>query len=176
MNLIVAVDNNWGIGKDGGLLCHLSGDLKYFKETTMGHPVIMGRKTLESLPGGKGLPGRRNIVLTGKTDYSAEGVEMVHSIPELRKVLKDIQAGDGAEPFVIGGAAVYDELLPFCDTLYVTKIDETFQADRFFEDLDENDSFRLVWESEEQEENGIKFRFTKYERIPEDEHQTGDGQ
>lgn len=168
MNLIVAVDNNWGIGKDGDLLCHLSGDLKYFKETTMGHTVIMGRKTFESLPGKKGLPGRRNIVLTSRADYEAEGAEVVHSIPELRKTLKE-DAGDTAgrdleEAFVIGGAAVYDELMPFCDTLYVTKIDKAFEADRSIEDLDENDNFVLVWESDEQEENGIKYRFTKYER------------
>ncbi len=167
MNLIVAVDNNWGIGKDGDLLCHLSGDLKYFKETTMGHTVIMGRKTLESLPGAKGLPGRRNIVLTSRQDYEAENAEVVHSIPELRKALKEGDKGaeDESQAFVIGGAAVYDELMPFCDTLYVTKIDHAFEADRFLEDLDENDSFKLVWESEEKQEGDIKYRFTRYERV-----------
>ena len=85
MNIIVACDKNWGIGKDGHLLCHLSGDLQYFKEMTMGKTVVMGRVTLESLPGGKGLPGRRNIVMTTRQDYTAEDAEVVHDFGELEE-------------------------------------------------------------------------------------------
>ena len=87
MNIIVACDKNWGIGKDGHLLCHLSGDLKYFKEMTLGKTVVMGRVTLESLPGGKGLPGRRNIVITCNPDYQAENAEVVHDFDELDAAL-----------------------------------------------------------------------------------------
>ena len=112
MNLILAADENWAIGNKGDLLCHLSGDLKYFKKTTTGNTVIMGRKTLESLPGKKGLPGRKNVVLTTDENFSADGVDTVcHSIEELMQVLKD---DDNA--FVIGGAKVYEQLLPLCDT------------------------------------------------------------
>ena len=160
MNLIAAADKNWGIGYQGGLLCHLSGDLKYFKETTMGHTVVMGRTTLESLPGRKGLPGRKNIVLSRQQNYGAPGVDrVVHSLMELTILLsKDRDA------FVIGGAEVYRALLPVCDTCYITRIDAEFPADRWLPNLDEDPDFELAWQSEEMEENGIRYRFLRYER------------
>ena len=160
MNLIAAADKNWGIGYQGGLLCHLSGDLKYFKETTMGHTVVMGRTTLESLPGRKGLPGRKNIVLSRQQNYGAPGVDrVVHSLMELTVLLsKDRDA------FVIGGAEVYRALLPVCDTCYITRIDAEFPADRWLPNLDEDPDFELAWQSEEMEENGIRYRFLRYER------------
>lgn len=160
MNLIVAADRNWGIGYQGGLLCHLSGDLKNFKETTMGHTVVMGRSTLESLPGKKGLPGRRNIVLSRQPHYGAPGVErVVHTMMELTILLSRDQ-----DAFVIGGAEVYKQLLPLCDTCYVTKIDAEFPADCWFPNLDEDPAFELAWQSDEMEENGIRYRFLRYER------------
>lgn len=160
MNLIVATDENWAIGNNGGLLCHLSGDLKFFKETTMGHTVVMGRNTLESLPGRRGLPGRRNIVLTRKENYTAERVDAVaHSIPELLEML-----ADDPEAFVIGGAEVYEQLIPYCDTLYITRIYRTFPADRYFPNMDARGDFKVIWESEVQEENGIRYQWFKYER------------
>ena len=160
MNLIVAVDKNWGIGKDGELLCHLSGDLKFFKETTMGHTVVMGRTTLESLPGRRGLPGRRNIVLTRQEGYAAERVDtVVHSLEELCGVLEHDR-----DAFIIGGAEVYRQMLPYGNTCYVTRIEESFPADRYFPDLDADEDFVMTWESSRQEENGIVYRWVKYER------------
>ena len=105
MNLIVAVDNKWGIGKNGGLLTHLPTDLKYFKEHTQGKVVVMGRKTLESLPGKKGLPNRVNYVLTTNPDYEAEGCIIVNSEDELFGALEQYDPDD---VLLIGGAALYN--------------------------------------------------------------------
>ena len=163
MNIIVACDRNWGIGKDGHLLCHLSGDLKYFKEMTMGKTVVMGRVTLESLPGGRGLPGRRNIVLTKDLDYEAENAEVVHSILELEDAVADTPEDD---VFVIGGAKIYEQLLLLCKYVYVTKVDAAFEADRFFCDLGKSGRFELESSSEPVEENGIRYRFLRYVKIP----------
>lgn len=158
--MILAADRNWGIGNKGQLLCHLSGDLKYFKQTTLGHTVIMGRATLESLPGKRGLPGRRNIVLTTRRDFTAERVDTVcHNLDELREAAKD-----DPDAFVIGGADVYAQLLPWCDTVYITKIDAEFPADRRFRNLDMDPAFQITRQSGEMEENGIRYRFVKYER------------
>ena len=161
MNIIVACDKNWGIGKDGHLLCHLSGDLKYFKEMTMGKTVVMGRVTLESLPGGKGLPGRRNIVMTTRQDFTAEDAEVVHDFAELEEALKDTDTDD---VFVIGGAKIYEQMLHMCRHIYVTKVDEEFDADRHFRNLDENDHYDVVEKSDVMEENGIKYQFVHYMR------------
>lgn len=162
MRMILAADEKWGIGKDGKLLCHLSGDLKYFKETTMGKTVVMGRVTLESLPGGKGLPGRKNIVLTRDSDFFAENVETVSSEEELWSALTGTKQED---VFIIGGAQVYKTFLPFCDKCFVTKIYGDFDADRFFVDLDKDPGFSCHALSEVLEENGIKYQFFEYERI-----------
>lgn len=192
MKMIVAVGQNWGIGKDGGLLCHLPGDLAYFKEKTLGKTVVMGRVTLEGLPGGKGLPGRRNIVLTHKENYAAKEAEVAGdeaALWQLLGVADPLAAGEAAESqdgalgrrarslaaravfdaatsevFIIGGAAVYERFLPYCDTVYVTKIAEGFEADRFFPNLDEDASFVLHEEGGEREENGVRYRFTEYRR------------
>ena len=125
MKLILAADKNWAIGNQGGLLCHLSGDLKYFKQRTTGKTVVMGRATLESLPGGKPLPNRENIVLSTRADYAPEGVTVVHSEAELSAVLAN---RDTDEVMLIGGGKVYRDFLPKCDTCYITKIYEEFPA------------------------------------------------
>ena len=161
MRIILAADDKWGIGKDGDLLCHLPGDLKYFKEMTMGKTLVMGRVTLESLPGGKGLPGRRNIVLTKDENYVAENAETVSSEEELWSALT------GAPPedvMVIGGEQIYRMLLPFCDVCYVTRIQGDFGADRFFPNLDEDSEFIAHALSDEMEENGVKYQFFEYRR------------
>ncbi len=163
MNIIVAVDKNWGIGKDGHLLCHLSGDLKFFKEKTLGKTVVMGRVTLESLPGGHGLPGRRNIVLTRDLDYQAEDAEVVHGFSELKEALGDTPDED---VFIIGGARIYEQFLLFCHDVFVTKVEAEFEADRFFCDLDKSEKFYLADSSEPVEENGIRYRFTHYVKEP----------
>ena len=168
MELIAAADKNWGIGRDGGLLCHLPGDLKYFKEMTTGRTVVMGRKTLDSLPGGRPLPRRRNIVLTRDLSFAREGCEVAHDLPELFFLLAGRDAGGnaGGEPvMVIGGAAVYEQLLPYCDSCLITKLEAAFAADTFIRNLDAEADFRLAWQSEPQTENGVTYRFTRYERI-----------
>ncbi len=163
MKLILAADENWAIGYKGGLLCHLSADLKYFKKMTSGHTVVMGRRTLESLPGGKGLPSRRNIVITSNEEFSAPGVDAVcHDMEELMRTLQEGKEAD--DTFVIGGANVYEQLLPLCDTCYITKIYKTFPADVHFVNLDDMEEFEIADESDLMEENGIKYRFLRYER------------
>lgn len=163
MKLILAADKNWAIGKDGGLLCHLPGDLKFFKEKTSGKTVVMGRPTLESLPGGKPLPKRENIVLTTNKDYAKEGVTIVHSEAELDQVLEERNTDD---VMIMGGGKVYRDFLHKCDTCYITKIYEAFEgADTYFVDLDALGEFEIVWESDVQEENGIRYQFFEYRRV-----------
>ena len=114
MNLIAAADENWGIGKNGGLLAHISGDMKYFRETTKGKIVVMGRKTLESFPGGKPLKNRVNIVLTGNKDFVPEGVVICHSVEETLEKLKEYPKED---VFIIGGGMIYKAFLPWCKSV-----------------------------------------------------------
>ena len=162
MKMILAADSEWGIGKDGALLCHIPEDLQYFKEHTLGKTIVMGRVTLESLPGGKGLPGRRNIVLTRDESFFAENAETVSSENELWSALTGTPTED---VYIVGGAKVYEEFLPFCDTVYVTKIYEKFGADRFFKNLDEDDDFETEAKSDVKEFEGIKYQFFEYRRV-----------
>lgn len=179
MNAIVAVDEKWGIGKDGALLCHLPGDLKYFKEKTLGKICIMGRKTLESFPGGRPLPGRRNLVISASAFERPEEermklspeqeergtrLEFYESVEALTSFLRRLEPSELENYFVCGGASIYEQLLPLCRRVYVTKIEGSFDADRFFPDLDEHRDFKLISESERHEENGIGYRFSVYER------------
>ncbi len=159
MNLIVAIDEKNGIGKNGGLLCHLSADLKHFKETTIGKTVIMGYNTLISLPKSAPLKNRENIVLYEK-DIEIEGAKVVHSIDELFAYLKEANITDA---FVIGGAMVYETLMPYCDRLYITHIHKSFDADRFFPEI-KTAEWESVDVSETFEENGIAFHYTTYVR------------
>ncbi len=161
MNLILAADENWAIGLKGDLLCHLSGDLKYFREMTLGKTLVMGRVTLESLPGKRGLPGRRNIVISLRDKFEAQNAEVVKSFKELDHVLEGINTDD---VFVIGGASIYKQLLDRCDKCYVTKIYRKFEADRFFVNLDECEDFEARPLSDIIEENGIRYRFFVYTR------------
>lgn len=167
MKAIVAVDRNWGIGKDNSLLVHLPEDLKFFKMKTLGKVIVMGRQTLESFPGGKPLPGRTNIVLTGNEDYPAS-CEICCSTDELFNCLKDYEEKN---IFIVGGEQVYRQLLDRCDTVYVTKIDAAFPADRHFPNLDEDLEWKVVYESEPVHENGYTYRFCEFER----QQQTAEG-
>ena len=156
MYAIVAVDSNWGIGRDNALLFHLSADLKRFKALTTGKTVLMGRKTLDSLPGGRGLPHRRNIVLTGQSgDLSPRNAEAVHSPAEAAQAA-------GAEAWVIGGESVYRAFLPLCRRVYVTRVDADGGADVFFPDLSADPTWRLDKRSEDMTENGLTFRYEEY--------------
>ena len=165
MKLIVATEKNWGIGKDNQLLIHLPGDLKYFKEKTTGKVVIMGRKTLQSLPGGRPLPKRTNVVVSRNPEFQPEGCVMAPTTKEaVKKALALAGEGGSDDLMVIGGASIYEQLLPQSDTCYVTRIDAAFASDCSFPNLDEDPEFTKVWESPVQEENGVTYRFTEYRR------------
>lgn len=157
MNLIVAVDQNWAIGREGDQLIYLSEDLKRFKALTMGHPVILGRKTLSTFPGGRPLKGRRNLILSRNPEFHPEGGEVYPS-------LEDLLAQTPEDAFVIGGASVYQALLPQCDTAYVTKIHKRFLADCWFPNLDKAPDWALEQESEPLEQDGVSFSYAIYRR------------
>ncbi len=161
MKAILAADKNWGIGYHNRLLVSIPSDMKFFREKTTGKVVVMGRKTLESFPNGMPLKNRTNIVLTGSRNYRVKDAVVVHSEEELTEELKKYNTDD---IYVIGGESVYRMMLPYCDTVYVTKIDRVFQADTFFPDLDEMDDWVMTEESEEQTCFDLEFCFTKYER------------
>jgi dihydrofolate reductase len=161
MKAIAAVDINWGIGMNGGLLARLPSDMAYFREKTLGRTLIMGRRTLESLPGGKPLDGRATLLLSRDPGYSAP-CEVFGSVEACLDRVKGL--GDG-EVFVAGGAEIYSLFLPWCDECLITKIDAVFPADRHFENLDENPAFRLAWEGEAVSENGLEYRFSSYRRL-----------
>lgn len=161
MNLIVAVDEKWGIGRDNELLASVPGDMEYFKQKTMNKVVVMGRKTLESLPKKRGLPKRVNYVLTRRPDFEAERCIVVHSEEELMAELDRFPPDD---VFIIGGDSIYRRFYERCDKLYITKMYADLGADRFMVNLDEDDRFAVTWESDLQHENGIDYRFLVYER------------
>ncbi|MCF2662464.1 dihydrofolate reductase [Pseudoflavonifractor phocaeensis] len=158
MNLIVAVDRNWAIGKGGDQLVYIPADLKHFKALTTGHPVILGRKTLTTFPGGKPLKGRPNLILSRNPDFAPEGAEV---FPDLDALL----ARAPEDSFVIGGASVYRALLDRCGTAYVTKIEAEYPADCWFPNLDEDPAWETVEESEPMEHEGLPFRYVTYRRI-----------
>ena len=147
MNLIVAADKNWGIGKDNKLLVSIPSDMKFFRQETMGKVVVMGRKTLESFPNGLPLKNRTNVVLTSDKNYQVKDAVIVHSIDELLEELKNY---DDEEIYVIGGGRVYEEMLPYCNVAHVTKIDFAFEADTHFPNLDADPAWEITASSDEQ--------------------------
>lgn len=159
MKAIVAVDLNWGIGYKGNLLQRIPGDMKYFREKTIGRVVIMGRETMESLPGKEPLKDRINIVLSRKENLKKEKFNICHSLAELFLVLKNY---DSDNVFVIGGESVYTLLLPYCTEAYVTKIENTYPADKFFPNLDQLSQWKLAEVGEEQSHGAVSYRFLKY--------------
>lgn len=162
MKAIVAVDKNWGIGKDGGLLVHLPGDLKYFKEKTIGQTIIMGRTTVESLPGGKALPDRTTCCLSRDMSYKRDDCIMFYNDSDL---LVGLTYNNTEEVYVCGGAQIYLTFFDKCESFLVTKIFEEYEADKHFPNLDERDEFAVVWSSDVQEENGVKYQWLEYRRI-----------
>ena len=161
MKLIVAVDANWGIGCKNELLVRIPADQRFFRETTTGNVVVMGRKTLESFPGGKPLKDRVNIVLTKEKRESLNGEVIVHSVEEALEEIKKYSE----EIYIIGGETIYRQFLPLCDEAYVTKIDHKYEADAYFPNLDEDGEWKMVEESEEQTYFDIPYTFTKYKRV-----------
>ena len=161
MNLIAAVDKNWAIGKDNKLLVSIPADMKMFRQETTGKVVVMGRKTLESFPGGQPLKKRTNIVLTRDKNYKVKDAIVVHSIEE---VLEELKKYDSEDVYVIGGDSIYSQMLPYCDTAHVTKIDFAYEADSWFPNLDEDPEWKIAEESEEQTYFDLEYTFVKYVR------------
>ena len=161
MNAIVNVDKNWGIGNKGELLISIPADMKMFREETTGNAIVLGRKTMETFPGGKPLPNRDNIVLSRKSDLEIPGTTVVHDISELMEVLKQY---DSNRVYVVGGETIYEQLLPYCDTVHVTKVDRAYEADAHFPNLDQMPEWEITAAGEEQSYFDTTYRFIKYTR------------
>jgi dihydrofolate reductase len=157
MKIVVAVDQNWGIGYQGELLQRIPEDMKSFKEMTMNHVVVMGRGTYDSLPGKAPLKNRVNIVLSKR--LQDDRVIVCHTPEEL---LQELNKYDRDDLYVIGGESIYHILLPYCTEAYVTKIQNTYPADKFFANIDQDNTWRLVSESELKTYQGVHYTFTKY--------------
>ena len=162
MNLIAAVDQNWAIGNKNQLLVRIPADQKFFRETTTGKVVVMGRKTLESFPNGLPLKNRTNIVLTRDKNYTVKDAIVLHSLEELREELKKYPSED---IYVIGGETIYRQLLDDCDVAHITKIECAYDADAYFPNLDEMPEWQITADSEEQTYFDLEYFFYKYERV-----------
>lgn len=162
MNLIAAVDRNWAIGYKNELLVRIPEDQKWFRETTTGKAVIMGRKTLESFPNKSPLKNRLNVVITSDMNYSVPGAVVVHSIDEAVEAVRDYADDD---VYVIGGESIYRQMLPLCSTAHVTKVDYAYQADAHFPDLDKEEGWKITETSDERTYFDIIYEFVKYERV-----------
>lgn len=159
LSAIVAVGKDMAIGRAGDMPWHLPEDLKHFKSITMGHPVIMGRSTWESLPR-RPLPGRLNIVISRNPEYKAEGAVTVPTPEEAIRL-----AGAEGDPFIIGGAQIYRLMLPYCQRLYLTRIDAiTPDADTFFPEITDSQWVRTESEGPMMSRNGLGYTFETYER------------
>ena len=160
MIAIVAVDKNWGIGKDGEQLIYIPEDLKRFKAFTTGNAIILGRKTMYTFPGSKPLKGRRNLILSRTAGFAPEGGEVFPGLEELME-----QVTDPDNTYVVGGASVYHTMIGQCDRAYVTKIDAEYPADCWFPDLDEDPNWVVESEGEWMEHEGVRFRYVNYKRV-----------
>ena len=161
MNAIVAVDKKWAIGKGNQLLVQIPADQRFFRAKTINQVVIMGRKTLESLPAGLPLVNRTNIILTKKPDYRVNGAIVVHSVEEALEAVKGYPT---ESVYVMGGEQIYRQFLPYCEVAYVTKIDYTYEADRYFPNLEQMPEWKLTEVSEEQTYYDLVYEFCRYER------------
>ena len=157
---ILNCDKKFGIGKRNGLLFNLPLDMKFFRETTKGHVVAMGENTLLSFPGSKPLKNRTNIVLSKDLNHNYEGVVNVHSFDDFINMIKEYGAKETV--FIIGGASIYAQTLPYVDEVLLTKVNADGGAEVFFPNLDENPDFECVDEGTPLDDNGLEIRFTKY--------------
>lgn len=160
MNIIAATDRNWAIGNRGALLVRIPRDQKFFREMTEGKVVVMGRKTLESLPQKQPFGNRTNIILSSDREYKVKGAVVVHSLEELFTELEQYKSED---IFVAGGESVYRQLLSYCSTAYITSIDYAYEADAYFPRLDELQEWELTADSEEQTYFDLEYYFLRYE-------------
>jgi dihydrofolate reductase len=166
MILIFAVDGNWKIGIDGQMLVEIEEDLHRFKALTDGHVVIMGRKTMEALPGQHPLPNRVNIIITRQEDFKKEGFVVVNSMEDLFPLLKEINPGKEKKVFVTGGGTIARQLLLFCNKAYITKVFKDFKnTDTFIPNLDLDYDWEVVNESEVHIQEDIYYRYVDYERV-----------
>ena len=159
MIAIVAVDRNWGIGKDGEQLIYIPEDLKRFKNFTTGNTIVLGRKTMYTFPGSKPLKNRRNLILSRSPDFKVEGGEV---FPDLASLMEQVTDPDNT--YVVGGAMVYNTMIGQCDRAYITKIDGSYPADCWFPNLDADPNWEIEWEGEELEHEGVKYRYVNYRR------------
>ncbi|MCR5452195.1 MAG: dihydrofolate reductase [Lachnospiraceae bacterium] len=163
MIAIAAVDNNWAIGNEGKLLFHIKEDMQRFRNTTMGNICVMGRKTLESFPGGRPLEGRVNMVFTRDKNYSKKGVITVSGIEEMNEKIAELMNEDpNREVFLIGGDSIYHQLIDECLAAYITKVDYVYQADAYFPDLEKKEGWELIDESEEYTSFDLAYTFNVY--------------
>ena len=162
MKAILSADRKWGLGYQGRLLVSIPSDLRFFRETTMGHVVVMGRKTLESLPAGQPLAGRKNVVLTRDEAYKVKGCEIFHNLKDAMEFLKQFKSED---IYIIGGAEIYEAFLPYCDTAHITWIDYEYMADTWLPNLDKDPDWEVTADSDEQTYFDLEYSFMKYERI-----------
>lgn len=165
ITMIAAVDSNWAIGCKGDVLLKLPEDRRHFKQLTLGSVIIIGRKTLESFPGGKPLPGRTNIVITGNKKYTARGVILAYSIEDALKKAEAISKADGKKIFVAGGGEIYRQMKDYCSEAVITYFDCKFEeADTYFPDLDKDDGWRLDAVSEKYSCDSCEFEFRTYKK------------
>ena len=159
MNIIVAVDKNWAIGNKGDLLVRIKADHRRFKALTVGKVVVLGRKTMDTFPGRKPLKDRTNIILSHDPEYKVEGALVVHSVEELLEELKKYPSED---VFIIGGSSIYEQMLPYCDCAYITKIDHGYEADAFFPDLDSMEEWKVRQAGDAQTDYEYPYSFVDY--------------
>ena len=159
MKCIAAVDNNWAIGFKGKLLVSIPNDQKMFRNETSGKVVVLGRKTLETFPNGRPLPNRTNIILSRDKDYKVSDAVVVLSDEELFSLLKSYDSDD---IYIIGGESIYKRYYRYCDSAIITKINQTYEADTYFPNLDEDDNWTMVAESEEMTYFSVEYTFREY--------------
>ena len=161
MNAIAAVSLNWGLGRDNELLFHISEDMKRFRAMTSGGTVIMGRRTLDSMPGGRALPKRRNIVITRDPAFARDNVEVAHSVEEAVALAA---CDDPDKVWVIGGGEIYRALLPYCHICYITRVYQTPQCDTFFPDLDTMPQWQVLRSEAILSDGEVDYQFVDYVR------------
>lgn len=165
MNAIVAVDNNWGIGKNNDLLVSIPEDMKFFRETTKNKIVIMGKNTFYSLPNQKPLPNRVNIVISHSSDLNIDGVVVCSSIDNaIEYIIREYSEDKLKEVFFIGGGSIYKQCLDYIDTIYLTRINKEYSADCFFPDLNQYPEWKLTEEKKIVSVNGIELSFNTYKK------------
>lgn len=174
MKAVVAIDREWGIGNKGGLLAYVKADLRHFYRLTVGKTVILGSKTLKTFPNGAPLKNRTNLILSRNPDFAPAGAEVFRSVDDLLAWLAD---HPDADTVVIGGGKVYEQLLPYCDEVYVTRFEKTFEKDTYFPNLDLSPDWACVEsgevqhsDSETDSEKDLAFRFLLYKRTVPNKH------